>query len=97
MMIQQVLDSEKTGSVSWEQFLANEKKLGSMLYPAFRLQKQLRSKVEAVLVLRLDRFVHSAARYAMKGESSIATQIGLYAVLCCWCGEDHLFSSVAML
>ncbi|KAG5190507.1 hypothetical protein JKP88DRAFT_286058 [Tribonema minus] len=40
----QVLDSEKTGRVAWEQFLANEKKLGSMLYPAFRLQKMLRNK-----------------------------------------------------
>jgi hypothetical protein len=41
----QVLDSESTGRVTWEAFEQNEKKLGSMLYPAFRLQKQLRRKV----------------------------------------------------
>jgi hypothetical protein len=41
----QMLDSESTGRVTWEAFEQNEKKLGSMLYPAFRLQKQLRRKV----------------------------------------------------
>jgi hypothetical protein len=44
----QVLDSEKTGHVTWEAFEQNEKKLGSVLYPAFRLQKQLRRKVSTL-------------------------------------------------